>query len=95
MFGKDGDKDKKQEAPKESKESKKEEDPQESSADSSSAEEAAEDSGRREMIERVNKKVMPHITDLKNEIREMQRETEGGNLYSVYEPNRLSKKEMD
>ena len=47
------------------------------------------------MIEKVERRKMPHITELKNEIRAMEREKEDGNLYSTFEPQRISKKQRD
>ena len=38
---------------------------------------------------------MPHITELKKEIKAMERQNDEGNLYSTFEPQRLSKKDRD
>ena len=47
------------------------------------------------MIERLDRKTMPHITELKQEIKDLKRQDDEGNLYSAYEPARLSRRERD
>ena len=57
-------------------------------------EETAEVTGVASYVDEVKSKVPPS-TKLKAEIREMERTEEEGNLYSVYKPQRMVKRERD
>ena len=46
------------------------------------------------MIEKVNKPKL-HVTELKQQIRQMERQSDEGNMYATYEPTRLSKQQRD